>query len=630
MPIPEPLHTIPTAEEILTMSEKIRQNQAEQAAFSLQLHKLLDGDQSVTNKPLVIGKTPNALAICGADSNLEMKIKKSVIDKSMRPEIRDETGRLVGKTGHGLTQGQLLEALNQIRTPVMILQGSREDSLVAITDVKDNKGRDVVAAVELHKAVGFDEINHVTSIYGRENIVRYISEQMEQGKLLAINREKADELLHSIGKSYPKENTIISFDNSIAYSAANVKYPAKEIEKSAHFYETSAHEKLLPFLNAKASYHESRLKTLSEKHDTQTAKLEKNQIKIQTLTAKAEKYEDLCRFLETAAVKFAPAKSMLERLEKKVKTIRTEKIPARQEKVKAHQSHIETLNRKSHQIGHKLERVQALNDTIKSFGLTENRRQAFSQNMNRLHQSTRTCLQDKLTTETEKLHQAQAAYKNLGHEEKLSLRKEINARQETCEQLQKRVERLGTQIDFTCQEETVQDAAMKEAVQVTAVHAEKESVNISSLSEEICVKSSEAVRQAQREQTSEIASEPIPAKSAESLVKTPKQTMLHPEFYQTMPRTERYTQRMHETQARETAQRLEKAGIEYSAVFSGEKSGITIRQTDYKRAASLLPSRQPFGKTQLEKSAKASKEAEQQSPPEQAKEQAKKKDETAL
>ena len=38
----------------------------------------------------------------------------------------------------------------------------------------------------------------------------FIETNKENGNLLAANKEKADGLLHSIGKSYPKENTFIS------------------------------------------------------------------------------------------------------------------------------------------------------------------------------------------------------------------------------------------------------------------------------------------------------------------------------------------------------------------------------------------------------------------------------------
>lgn len=45
-----------------------------------------------------------------------------------------------------------------------------------------------------------------------ENLKFFVGDNIEQGKLQAANVEKADELLRSTGKSYPKENTFISFN----------------------------------------------------------------------------------------------------------------------------------------------------------------------------------------------------------------------------------------------------------------------------------------------------------------------------------------------------------------------------------------------------------------------------------
>ena len=39
----------------------------------------------------------------------------------------------------------------------------------------------------------------------------------------AVNKEKANKMLRSIRKWYPKENTFISFDNTIAYTTNNDK-----------------------------------------------------------------------------------------------------------------------------------------------------------------------------------------------------------------------------------------------------------------------------------------------------------------------------------------------------------------------------------------------------------------------
>lgn len=211
--------------------KKIRQNRAEEKALKENLHRLLLGDKALSSKPLSVGKTPNALIICGADGDLELTIKKSVIDKCLRPEIRDSDGRMKGKTGHGLTEELLLQALNGMKTPAMILKGSRENSLVAVTNVKDRQGRTVIVSVELNKAEGFREVNNITSTYGRNSFTDFLKQKAERGEIIAINKDKANEMLRSIGKQYPKENTFISFNDSIAYSMQNVKYPIKEISK---------------------------------------------------------------------------------------------------------------------------------------------------------------------------------------------------------------------------------------------------------------------------------------------------------------------------------------------------------------------------------------------------------------
>ena len=67
-------------------------------------------------------------------------------------------------------------------------------------------------AIELDRQEGFSEVNSIRSLYGRDNFSFFISDRIDSGKLLAVNKEKADDLLRSIGKSYPKENTFISFN----------------------------------------------------------------------------------------------------------------------------------------------------------------------------------------------------------------------------------------------------------------------------------------------------------------------------------------------------------------------------------------------------------------------------------
>lgn len=213
--------------DILMFADKIRQNKQEQSSFAANLHNVVKNNVRI-NKPLTIGATPNSLVICKADPSLEFTISKTVIDKCLKPEIRDENGRLSGKTGHGLSEKQLLDALDNVKNPTMILQGNKPNSLVVITDLTDNSDRQILVSIMLNKMGSSAEINDVTSAYGRKDFANYIEEQVNSGKLLAMHTEKANKLFQSIGKKYPKPDKFIGFNDSIAYSDQNVKYPSKE------------------------------------------------------------------------------------------------------------------------------------------------------------------------------------------------------------------------------------------------------------------------------------------------------------------------------------------------------------------------------------------------------------------
>lgn len=174
------------------------------------------------------------------------------------------------------------------------------------------------------------------------------------------------------------------------------KIRQNELTKDTQFHIPVEHEKLLPFLNAKAQYHESRLDTLKDKRDTRTAKIEKNQAKIEKLSAKADKLEDMNKLLSAMAQINPVVKAFVDRNADKIKAIREEKIPARKAKITAHKNRIAEIDKKSAVIGHKLERCVALSDTIKSFAIIgAERRQAFSQSMDRLNKATFDCISDK-------------------------------------------------------------------------------------------------------------------------------------------------------------------------------------------------------------------------------------------
>lgn len=155
--------------------------------------------------------------------------------------------------------------------------------------------------------------------------------------------------------------------------------------------------KLLPFLNAKAEHHQSRIDSIDEKIANQTDKIDRNRAKIEALTAKADKLEDTNRMLKVALGNMTLVRKVIENNEKRIQAIREVKIPKRGQKIEQGWQKINALTAKRENVSHKLNRVIALNDTIKSFsiGFNKERREVFSDAMTRLTRATLNCLSDK-------------------------------------------------------------------------------------------------------------------------------------------------------------------------------------------------------------------------------------------
>ena len=204
-------------------AKKIDENQQEEKAFRKALSKLLAGDSQVASKPLLIGVTPNAIDCCIEKKGLDLVITKAVIKKCMRAEVRDEEGKQIKKSGHGLTEQQLNDIAWAIKRPVMIIKGSQPDSLAVMTDLKDSEDRYIFAFIAIDQAGATANVNMISSTYGRNNLEDYLQRCAENDKILAINKEKVNDVCLSIGGHFSKATALINFDNTIAYTIKSVK-----------------------------------------------------------------------------------------------------------------------------------------------------------------------------------------------------------------------------------------------------------------------------------------------------------------------------------------------------------------------------------------------------------------------
>ena len=167
-------------------------------------------------QPVIIGQTTNALSIAGADKSLDLTINIKTLNKCTgSPE----------NIYHGyLLERSIIEHLPlQLENPIMIFKNAEKNSLICITDLQDSSGHGIMIAVALEQLNKQHAVNRISSLYGKDRIFNYISAQLSQDNLIAANKEKADIMLQSRGLHLPKEETYISYDDTIPYSIENVK-----------------------------------------------------------------------------------------------------------------------------------------------------------------------------------------------------------------------------------------------------------------------------------------------------------------------------------------------------------------------------------------------------------------------
>ena len=211
--------------QILENANKIQQNHLNDYSFSEQVNKYLSGNMKIY-ETLSLGETPNVLRLVGATGHT-LIVPQNVIKNCML----DETGKAKRHfSGHNLSEKIIKQIPEQIRNPIMIIEGHYANTIVVITELEDKDSDKIIVPISMNiKGPGNSAVNKITSIYGKDDIGKYLVNH--QNQLLAYNKEKTDKLCGDIGVQFPKLDTAICFDSSIAYTTENVKYPLTEKEK---------------------------------------------------------------------------------------------------------------------------------------------------------------------------------------------------------------------------------------------------------------------------------------------------------------------------------------------------------------------------------------------------------------
>lgn len=228
---------MPSPQEIEKMYEKIQQNKREDEHFSAQVDKFIKGKMK-NYETLSLGNTPNVLYLVGANAD-ELTIKQNVLKNSMLDESQRANRHF---SGHNIPAEIIKKLPEHLRNPILILEGQHPNTVVAVTELKNMDDKSIIVPIALDLKGVNGIVNKVTTIYGKDNINKYLTNH--QNQILAYNREKTDKLHKDIGLQLPKLNTVICFDNSIAYSTSNVKIPDKKIAEKTVEKNPSGHESL--------------------------------------------------------------------------------------------------------------------------------------------------------------------------------------------------------------------------------------------------------------------------------------------------------------------------------------------------------------------------------------------------
>ena len=150
----------------------------------------LDNWEQNKNNPrklIVIGSIPPVMKAIGI-ADIPIEIENSVISKVLRDEpiYPDE------KQGHKLNLEDIREIPTLLADPIMIFKSNtRSDSFVFFTERKDTKNRSIIIPLAVQKKIGRISINQVTSMYGRNNEIEFVYDNVKNKKLIYVDTRRA-------------------------------------------------------------------------------------------------------------------------------------------------------------------------------------------------------------------------------------------------------------------------------------------------------------------------------------------------------------------------------------------------------------------------------------------------------
>lgn len=159
--------------------------------FGEQIDNWLQGKMPKDNY-FDLGTTSPALVKSGAEK-LPLVMPENVIYK-FTTDYND----------HSISLDDIKRLPYELQDPVFTFKGSVENSIVALTEITDKSGNEVIAAIHLSKKQGRYIVNRIASVYGKNNIKNYVLSQIEKGNLINPSTKKASNWFTTKGLQLPE------------------------------------------------------------------------------------------------------------------------------------------------------------------------------------------------------------------------------------------------------------------------------------------------------------------------------------------------------------------------------------------------------------------------------------------
>lgn len=169
---------------------------------------------------LYIGAPSDALKSAGFSAN-PFAMNQSDYRKSRRA-----AGNNKSNSAHNVPKDFFDDMPKYLADASMIIDNGDRATIVTSYPMADTRGNPsfVVAGVWKDNSMESDTVNQVKSVYPRDGLAEYLRRSEEEGKLVILDKEKADSIFAAVGKQYSEGQGAIDFSqNSISQNGGNVK-----------------------------------------------------------------------------------------------------------------------------------------------------------------------------------------------------------------------------------------------------------------------------------------------------------------------------------------------------------------------------------------------------------------------